>query len=143
MTADVEAQTDYFGRMNRLEESAEQKEWFKAMPGKHRIEFLSEGTPYEQEFEKDGKLEVVQKLRFDVRVGGKELSLGVAEGKTIASFYGQLMLVAMKMKPTNTLKGKTITLLVTSDNRGRKNFTVLEACELQEVKDVDSVEVKV
>ena len=125
MTDKVE--TDYFGRMNRLETAAERKEWFKATPGKHTIKFLSEGSPYEQEWEG----EKIQKLRFDVEVKGKPMSLGVREGRTIASFYGQLMLIAAKMRPENVLKGKTITLLVTSDGV-KKTFTVLEAVDLQQ-----------
>lgn len=126
MTDNVE--TDYAGRMTRLETAADRREWFKGTPGKHRITFLSDGTPYEQEWEG----EKVSKLRFDVEVNKKQLSLGVTQGKTVASFYGQLMLIAMKLPPKNTLKGKTITLLVTSDGT-KKTFTVLEAVDLQQI----------
>lgn len=120
-------ETDYNGRMNRLEEATERKDWFKATPGKHSIKFLSDGTPFVQEWEG----EKIHKLRFDVEVKGKELSLSVTEGKTVASFYGQLMLIATKAEPTDTLVNKTITLLVTSDGT-KKTFTVLEAVDLQE-----------
>ena len=122
MTDKVE--TDYFGRTNRLEESQERLEWFKANPGKHMIKFLTDGTPFETEFE--GKK--IQKLRFEVEVKGKQYSLGVTEGKTFASFYGQLMLIATKAAPANTLVNKTVTLLVTSDGT-KKTFTVLEAVD--------------
>ena len=122
MTEQVE--TDYNGRMTRLEESQERKDWFRATPGKHTIKFLSDGTPFTQEW--DGK--EVNKLRFDVEVKGKEYSLSVTEGKTLASFYGQLMIIATKAEPTNTLVNKTVNLLVTSD--GQKNiFTVIEAVD--------------
>ena len=126
MTDNVE--TDYAGRMHRLETAADRREWFKGTPGKHKITFLSDGIPYEQEWEG----EKVSKLRFDVEVNKKPLSLGVTQGKTVASFYGQLMLIAMKLAPKNTLKGKTITLLVTSDGV-KKTFTVLEAVDLQQI----------
>lgn len=122
MTGKVE--TDYNGRLNRLEEATEHLDWFKATPGKHKIKFLSDGTPFETEWE--GK--PISKLRFEVEVKGKQYSLGVTEGKTLASFYGQLMLIAMKAEPVDTMVNKTVTLLVTSDGT-KKTFTVLEAVD--------------
>ena len=119
-----EVNTDYTGRMSRLDESQERKEWFRATPGKHTIKFLTDGTPFETEWEG----QQIRKLRFDVEVKGKEYSLSVTEGKTLASFYGQLMLIATKSAPANTLVNKSVTLLVTSDGT-KKTFTVLEAVD--------------
>lgn len=116
----------YQDRLSKLVESAGGMEWFKPTPGKHTITFLSDGVPFEQEWEG----EKIQKLRFEVEIGGKELGLSVTEGKTLASFYGQLMLLATKIEPVGTLVGKKITLLVISDGQ-KKTFTVLEAAELQ------------
>jgi len=136
MTEETKQSTDYFGRANRLVE-AESKEWFKCTEGKHTILFLSEGTPYEQEWEG----ETIQKLRFDVDVRGKPYSLSVTEGQTKSSFYGQLLMVATKLKPTNQLEGKKITLIVVGDGK-KKRYTVVEAAGLDEEK-LDIQEVKV
>ena len=72
---------------------------------------------------------MINKLRFDVEVKGKEYSLSVTEGQTKQSFYGQLMMLATKIKPTNTLVGKKITLIVTGSGK-KKRYTVLEAVDL-------------
>ena len=125
MTETGKVETDYHGRMSRVQDSAEKGEWFKPTPGKHKVKFLSEGTPYEVEWEG----ETIPKLRFDVEVKGKKFSWGITEGKTTASTYGQLMLIATKMEPINKMEGKEITLLAVSD--GTKNtYTVLEAMDL-------------
>ena len=123
-------ETDYFGRLNRLIE-AESREWLRLPEGKHTIEFLSEGTPFEQEWENNGVKETVHKLRFDVRnmADGKEYSFSVTEGQTKQSLYGQLLLVATKIEPINKLTGKKITILVTGENK-KKRYTVLEAVGL-------------
>ena len=124
MTNETKQDTDYFGRANRLTE-AESKEWFKCEEGKHSVLFKSEGTPFEQEWEG----EMINKLRFDVEVKGKEYSLSVTEGQTKQSFYGQLIMIATKTEPTNTLVGKKITLIVTGSGK-KKRYTVLEAVDL-------------
>ena len=134
-------ETDYLGRLNRLTE-AESKEWLSLAAGKqHVLEFLSEGTPFEQEWrDKDGNEETVHKLRFDVRTDGKEYSFSVTEGTTTQSLYGQLMLIAAKTKPENTMIGKKVTIIVTGEGK-KKRYTVLEAVGLDkpatpEVKEV-------
>jgi len=121
MTDETKPQMDYFGRATRLTE-AESKEWFKCSEGKYKVLFLSEGTPFEQEWEG----ETISKIRFDIEVTGKPYSLSVTEGQTKNSFYGQLMMVATKLKPINKLEGKTITLIVTGEGK-KKRYTVLES----------------
>jgi len=141
MTEGTKTETDYFGRLNRLTE-AESKEWLRLSEGKHTIEFLSEGTPFTQEWENNGRTELVRKLRFVVRnmADGKEYSFSVTEGLTKASLYGQLLLVATKIEPINQLKGKKVTILVTGNDK-KKRYTVLEAVDLQ--KDTPLVEKEV
>lgn len=117
-------ETDYFGRVNRLEKN-EQKPWFRATPGTHEMTFLSEGTPYEVEWEG----ETVQRLRFDITANGENYSLGVTEGKTTASFYGQLLLIATKVEPIGKLEGKTIHLKIQGTGTN-KQFIVKEAIDL-------------
>ncbi len=70
--------------------------------------------------------ETISKIRFDIEVTGKPYSLSVTEGQTKNSFYGQLMMVATKLKPINKLEGKTITLIVTGEGK-KKRYTVLES----------------
>jgi len=124
MNDETKQQTDYLGRLNRLTE-AESKEWLRLTEGKHTIEFLSEGTPFEQVWEG----ETIQKLRFDVNEAGKEYSFSVSEGQTRQSLYGQLLLIATKIEPINTMIGKKVTIIVTGDGK-KKRYTVLEAVGL-------------
>ena len=130
-------ETDYFGRANRLTEQ-ESKEWFRCDEGRHTVLFKSEGTPFEQKWED----ETVCKLRFDIEVNNKPYSLSVTEGQTKGSFYGQLMLIATKIEPTNQLEGKTITLIVTGSGK-KKRYTVLEAVGIEKGAKPDTKEVKV
>jgi len=124
MTDEPKQETDYIGRLNRLTE-AESKEWLRLTTGRHTLEFLSEGTPFEQVWEG----ETIQKLRFDVNEAGKEYSFSVSEGQTRQSLYGQLLLVATKIEPINTMIGKKVTIIVTGDGK-KKRYTVLEAVGL-------------
>jgi len=115
---------DYQARLDNLKEDSEyeRSDWLKTPEGQHRIKFLSEGTPYEAEYEG----EVRKKLRFDVEFKGKKYSWGIGEGITKRSLYGQLLKVATETAPKNQLTGKTITLLVTGSGK-KRSYTVLEA----------------
>ena len=124
-------ETDYTGRLNRLTE-AESREWLRLDAGKHTIEFLSDGTPFTQEWENpQGIKEKVNKLRFDVRnmADGKEYSFSVTEGQTKQSLYGQLMLVGALLEPKNTMVGKKVTIIVTGEQK-KKRYTIIEAADL-------------
>ena len=130
-----ETKTDYQDRLESLSE-AESKEWFRATEGKHSIKFLNEGVPFTQEWEGED----VKKLMFDVEIKGKEYSFSVTEGQTKQSLYGQILLIATKSEPVNTLSNKTITLLVTGEGK-KKRYTILEAVGLEK-EEVEEVEVK-
>jgi len=130
-------ETDYLGRLNRLTE-AESKEWLRLDAGEHRVKFLSDGKPFQQDW--DGEL--MNKLRFDVESNEKTFSFSVTEGQTKQSLYGQILLVATKLEPKNTMIGKTITILVQGEGK-KKRYTIPEAVGLEKdetnpkIKEID------
>jgi len=97
----------------------EPKKYFKANAGRHAITFLSEAV--ETEF-KDGN-DVTPQVEFKIRIDDESYNWTVPVGQSFKSLYGQLMTVA---KEWETLKDRSITLLVTGDNT-TKSYVVLEA----------------
>lgn len=106
-------------------QEANNLDWFKPGAGRYKIEFLSEGEPYTIEHEG----EKIDKVRFTIKANGQEKVWGISKGKTHSSIYGQLLTIATKAEPVNQMKGKRVTLMVTSDGN-KKTYTLAEVFDL-------------
>jgi hypothetical protein len=111
-------------------QSLERLPWLELKSGQHRITFLSEGTEFTYTA-KDGTER--QKVAFEVEFEKMRYMLSTARGKTLASLYGQILIVAARTEPVNSMKGKTINVAVKMINdhgRYKREFTVMESLEL-------------
>lgn len=130
---------DYQKRLKELKEPGEldKTDWFNPQPGQYTIKFLSEGIPYQTEY--DG--ETINKIRFKIEESGKEYLWGISEGKTKASLYGQVLVIASQ-EPKNKVTDKEVSLLVKSDGK-KRDYTILEAItSFSHSSKIEEVEIK-
>ena len=115
---------DYKSESERLDkfEPGEQTEFWKPEPGQYKVKALQEledTDPYEEE----GK-EPKPQVKIRLLVAEKdEVTMTMGIGKSPASLYGQLVLLASRNN--NQLKDLNFMIVVTND--GKKNtYTVVE-----------------
>lgn len=94
--------------------------YWKPVPGKHKVNAMSELEDAEP-FIEEGK-EPNPQVKIKLKVGDEEKTWTMGKGKSPASSYGQL--VALAKENNNSLVGKQFTIVVISD--GNKNkYTIV------------------
>lgn len=122
---------NYQERLDKLK--ANSYEWFKPVSGEYKIEILSEPEIVSKVFtnDKTGQPETKEQIELNFKCADKVYRWDVSEGDTLASVYGQLMLLGGRR---NALKGSVLTLFVKSNkqrNGKEKNeYTIQEALQL-------------
>jgi hypothetical protein len=114
----------------------EDRNWWKATAGQHKIKILSDGEKYTTTIKEKEDVKTIDKVRFEIEINNEKFSWGVTQGITQRSLYGQLVLIG---EQKGTLKDEVITLLVKGSGK-QVDYTVLEALPLMTAKIEEVVE---
>ncbi len=112
---------DYKTELNRLESyiPSESSDYWSPGPGQYHVKALSEieeAKPFEDDVDQK------ERAKLSISIDGKEMTWGIAVGKTVASTYGQLINLAANNN--GELLYKEFTVVVAGEDRN-KRFTVV------------------